>query len=468
MKRMALPIILALGLIGCNPKPPSPNNPSLFLATPLSTSSIDLNWSSVDGATGYNLERKSGSGSYANIASPSGINHTDTGLSTNTSYTYRLKAVNASGSSSGVEQSATTLTTNPSGFKIELFKDGLSDDRSDARAVIWSLNFAPDGRLLFTMRDMNKVTVKALDMNTKAVSSFSSNASVRYDDNPGSYWESGVLGMELDPGFNTNKKVYICYSYWNGSSARNRVSSFVLSGTSLGSEQALLNDMPGNYIHNGCRIIYGPDAKLYISMGDADNGPAAQNPSSKAGKIFRINPDGSMPSDNPFAGSPVWTLGHRNPQGLAFKPGTNELWSTEHGPEIRDELNIIKKGKNYGWPNCMGTQTPCAGVSNYQAAIKQYEPDDSNTIAPSDMVFYTANAFPQWKGSLFFVTLKTGRIYRLVLSGETISSEERIVNTPAGTDGNGPYGRIRDITVGPEGYIYFSNDSGQIYRIVPQ
>lgn len=351
-------------------------------------------------------------------------------------------------------------TTPPSpAFKVEEVKSGLG-------GAIWSLNFAPDGRLFFTNRDQDKVRIGVLDLSTKAVSGYASTADVR------DVGEGGVMGMELDPNFAQNGRLYICYSYYAGGvvsdpNQRNRLSAFTLSGQNL-SEQILLDDMPGWSNHNGCRVVYGPDGKLYVSMGDAPGiaggAQKAQDKTSLGGKIFRINPDGSIPTDNPFfsslAGSAraLWTLGHRNPQGLGFQPGTGLLWSTEHGPDIKDELNLIKKGKNYGWPDCGGLD-PCA-VADYQPAVKAYEPDNSTTVATSDLTFYTGNTFPAWKGSLFFVTLKTGRLYRLELSGETISKEEKLIDKE--------FGRLRDLTTGPDGFLYISTDEGKILRVVPE
>jgi glucose/arabinose dehydrogenase len=331
--------------------------------------------------------------------------------------------------------------------------------------TIWSINFAPDGRLFFTNRDQDQVRVGALDLSSKTVTTFSSTAAVR------DVGEAGVMGMELDPGFAQNGRLYICYSYYaaevSDANQRNRLSVFTLSGNGL-SEQILFDDMPGWFNHNGCRVVYGPDGKLYFSMGDAPGlaGGAnkAQDKTSLGGKIFRINPDGSIPNDNPFFASltgsakALWTLGHRNPQGLGFQPGTNLLWSTEHGPDIKDELNLIKKGKNYGWPDCGGIDA--CNVPDYQPAVKAYEPDNSTTVAISDLIFYGGEAFPAWKGSLLFVTLKTGRLYRVELSGETVGKEERLINNQ--------FGRLRDVTTGPDGFIYLSTDDGRVLRVVPE
>ena len=362
-------------------------------------------------------------------------------------------------------------------IKVETVKDGLERP--------WSLNFAPDGRLLFTQKASAKLS--SLDLKSGEVKTLGNVAGVRSDG------EGGLMGLELAPDFASSNQVFVCYSYFKDNQAsnesrRNRISRFTLGGKGLEGEKILFDDMLGWSNHNGCRIAVGPDAKLYFTMGDAANFPPgptkAQDKSVLAGKTFRLNLDGSIPTDNPFYSSAsgqaraTWSFGHRNQQGLAFQPDTGALWSTEHGWNSRDELNIIKKGKNYGWPYCAGTQAygkaervpadgnyPCVGdglsQSNYQPAIKAYEPDF--TVAMSDMTFYTGSQFPKWKNNLLFVTLKTGRVYRLELDGEKVVDEEILVD--------GQYGRLRAITQGPDGFLYFSSDAGDgssIYRIRPQ
>ncbi len=379
--------------------------------------------------------------------------------------------------------SSFALTQNPS-FRVEEVARNLG--------VPWSLKFAPDGRLFFTQRDRTRIGVSALDLRRGRISTYEGEASVRDEG------EGGVMGLELDPGFARNNKLYICYSYWkegvpNENNRRNRLSSFTLTNNRLTDEKILLDDMLGWLNHNGCRVVWGPDNKLYVSMGDAGDAPSnvpgefgyaakAQSLRLLAGKIFRLNPDGSIPTDNPFydqtsgTARAIWTLGHRNPQGLAFQPETRLLWSTEHGPNTRDELNILRKGKNYGWPRCSGTQPfgtvltvnadnitfNCTGSDlreSYQPAVREYAGGNEPTIAPSNLVFYNAHAFPQWKGNLFFVTLKTGRLYRLELKGEQIAKEDILINNQ--------YGRLRDLAVGPDGFLYLSTDQGQILRLRP-
>jgi aldose sugar dehydrogenase len=340
------------------------------------------------------------------------------------------------------------------GIKIETVKDGLERP--------WSLNFAPDGRLLFTQKASAKLS--GLDLKTGTVKVLGTVNGVRSDG------EGGLMGLELASDFEKSKQVFVCYSYFKGQSntenRRNRLSRFTLSETGLEVEKILFDDMLGWSNHNGCRIAIGPDQKLYFTMGDAANFPPgpikAQDKNVLAGKTFRLNLDGSIPTDNPFYSSSsgqaraVWSYGHRNQQGLAFQPGTGALWSTEHGWNSRDELNIIKKGQNYGWPYCAGTQA-------YGKAERVAADGPDFTVAMSDMAFYTGTLFPKWKNNLFFVTLKTGRVYRLELQGEKIVNEEILID--------GQYGRLRAITQGPDGFLYFSSDAGDgssIYRIRPQ
>jgi len=304
----------------------------------------------------------------------------------------------------------------------------------------WSLNFAPDGRLLFTSRDTGAVS--ALDVSSGTVTELGLVEGVRAEG------EAGLLGMALDPDFTDNGRLYLCYSYSDAGRPANRVSAFVLDGTGLAGERVLVDGMAGSAIHNGCRLVVAPDGTLFATIGDGSEAELAQDPGALAGKILRVERDGSAPAE-------VWTLGHRNPQGLAFEPGTDVLWSTEHGPDEKDELNVIERGGNYGWPLCEGDD-PCPDVEPYHPAIREY--DEDSTIAISDMAFYEGDAFPAWSGDLFFVTLKTGRLYRLTLDGRSVAGEKILLD--------GDEGRLRDVTVGPDGFLYVSTDEGNDSRIL--
>ena len=316
----------------------------------------------------------------------------------------------------------------------------------------WSLNFAPDGALYVTERPGKLLRVDLAAGKATAIAGVPK---------PRVQGEAGLLGMALDPGFAENRLVYICYSVWNESGKPgNRLSRFHLGGTTLGEEKVLVDGLPGATYHNGCRVIVAPDGRhLFFSMGEAGRAAQAQSLDYRGGKIFRIDLDGSIPADNPFPGSPVWTYGNRNPQGLRFRPGTDEFWSTEHGPDTQDELNLVEKGGNYGWPNCRGTD-PCPGLKDYHPAIAEFDHDQ--TVATSDLIFYDGKAFPDWKGNILFVTLKTGRLYRIVLDGDKVAKSEILID--------GKYGRLRDIAEAPDGSLYVSTDNGDdvIMRLAPQ
>jgi glucose/arabinose dehydrogenase len=193
-------------------------------------------------------------------------------------------------------------------------------------------------------------------------------------------------------------------------------------------------------------------------MGEATRAEKAQDLSYRGGKIFRIGLDGAIPADNPFPNSPVWSLGHRNPQGLRFRPN-GEFWSTEHGPDTQDELNLIVKGGNYGWPKCRGTD-PCPGLKDYHPAIAEF--DHGDTIAISDLIFYRGKAFPDWQGNILFVSLKAGRLYRLQLDGDKVVKTEILIDNH--------FGRLRDIAEAPDGTLYIStdNDNDVILHLTPK
>jgi glucose/arabinose dehydrogenase len=329
------------------------------------------------------------------------------------------------------------ITASAQEFKVETVARGLE--------YPWSMSFAPGGDIFVTERSgkLSRVDLK-LGMA----------APITGLPEPRAEAEAGTMGLALDPAFAENGVVYICYSTSDANGDPiNRLSQFQLQGRQLVAELALFDDMPGAAYHNGCRVIVAPDGKhLFISMGDAGQAGGAQDLGYRGGKIFRLNLDGSVPADNPFKGSAVWSLGHRNPQGLRFRPGTDELWSTEHGPDTQDELNLIVKGGNYGWPACRGTDA-CPNVENYHAAKAQYDRND--TVATSDLIFTDAD-------HILFVTLKTGRLYRVTLDGDKVAKSEILIDDK--------YGRLRSIAKGPDGAIYVSTDNGDdtILRLSPK
>lgn len=271
--------------------------------------------------------------------------------------------------------------------------------------------------------------------------------------------EGGLLGMVLHPSFNSNPYVYVVYDYNNGGNYREKVVRYTYNGTTLTSPMILVDNIAASSIHNGSRLVITPDLKLFITTGDASTSSNAQNTSSLNGKILRINLDGSIPTDNPVAGNRYWTFGHRNPQGLVF--ANNILYSAEHGPSNDDEINIIEKGKNYGWPgvegfcNSSGEQSFCA-ANNVREPARNWTP----TAAVSGLDYYNSDHIPQWKNSLLVAALKNARIYQMKLDDDftTITQTNEYFENS--------YGRLRDLCISPEGKVYICTSNGGNDKII--
>jgi glucose/arabinose dehydrogenase len=331
-------------------------------------------------------------------------------------------------------------------FRVEVIAANLQ--------IPWSMAFAPDGRLFFTERP-GRVRVLPPGSNTSEVA-------LTLDDTF-AQGEAGVLGITLDPEYASNRFVYLYYSAQAGGRAVNRVVRYREVANRLGEAVVLLDNIPANQIHDGGRLKFGPDGLLYITAGDAAAASVAQDVASLAGKILRVSRDGSTPRDNPFS-SPVYSLGHRNPQGIDWHPVTGDLWEAEHGDSGNDEVNVIDRGVNYGWPTIQGSQTR----PDMRTPITSYSP----SIAPSGAAFYRGQRFPGFVNNLFVATLRGVHILRLRPDGSSrqVAAQERLLENA--------YGRIRDVVVGPDGFIYFctSNRDGRgnavaaddrIARLVP-
>ncbi len=264
--------------------------------------------------------------------------------------------------------------------------------------------------------------------------------------------EGGLLGMALHPNFSVTPQVFVVYNYNNGADYREKVVRYTYKGTTLIDPFILIDNISAASIHNGSRLLIVND-KLFITTGDASNQALPQNTSSINGKILRLNLDGSIPADNPVAGNPYWSFGHRNPQGLVF--ANNKLYSSEHGPNNDDEINIIEKGRNYGWPNVHGycdqtaEQSFCA-ANNVMEPIRAWTP----TIATCGLDYYNSDLIPQWKNSLLLVALKNARLYQMKLDdsfSKIDSSNEYFTNK---------YGRMRDLCISPAGKVYICTSNG--------
>lgn len=271
--------------------------------------------------------------------------------------------------------------------------------------------------------------------------------------------EGGLLGMVLHPDFATSPEVFVAYNYSKNGTYTEKVVKYTYNGTALTNPVVLLDNIPAAGNHNGCRLAISPDKKLYITTGDAAAASQAQNLNSLLGKILRINLDGTLPADNPTAGSPIWSYGHRNPQGLVF--ANNRLYSAEHGNTTDDEVNIIQKGRNFGWPNVegycsTGTEPAFCTTNNVAEPIQAWSP----TIAPSGMDYYNNEMIPQWKNSLLLAVLKDSELLQLKLN----AAGDRVETVT--TFYKGTYGRLRDVCVAPNGKVYLITSNGSNDKIV--
>lgn len=288
----------------------------------------------------------------------------------------------------------------------------------------WELAFLPDSGILIAQRPGNIKLVKG--NNTKTITSINGVEHVG---------EGGLLGLALHPKFENNHFVYLYYTYSSNGKIRNQVARYKYDNEQLVRDKTILENIPGAKFHNGGRVKFGPDGKLYITTGDAQNKPSSQDLSSLAGKILRLNDDGSVPSDNPF-NSPVYSYGHRNPQGLAWDGG-GRLWITEHGESAYDEINIIEAGKNYGWPDYRADQ---AG----EGVEPPYIHSGKDTWAPSGA---------QIKGDTFYFSGLRGKaIYSLDIKPDYTLKVQPPKKVKAHLEDK--YGRMRIITLGPDGYFY--------------
>ena len=286
--------------------------------------------------------------------------------------------------------------------------------------------------------------------------------------------ESGLMGIAFHPDFASQPYVYAAHSYLQNGALRNRLVRMRWDGQSLGAPEVLLSNIPASGIHDGSRLVIGPDRFLYMTTGDASNGDLAQDKGTLAGKVLRLTLDGAPAPGNPF-GTAIYSFGHRNPQGLVFHPTTGALYSTEHGPSDNDEVNRILAGRNYGWPTVhgacdddVGSERPFCQANDVAEPLATWTP----TIAPAGADFYVADLIPQWKGSLLFTSLKGAALYRLTLSpdGQRVTAKETLFEEQ--------YGRLRDVLVAPDGSVYLATsnrdgrgnpaaDDDRIFRIRP-
>lgn len=325
----------------------------------------------------------------------------------------------------------------------------------------WGLAFLPDRRMLVTERAgrLRLVDGDALSAPLKGVPEVLARG------------QGGLLDVALDPAFAENRLVYLCYAEPGGDGGSTAVAKGTLSAAAdaLGDVQVIFRQAPkvSGAAHFGCRLAFAPDGKLFVTSGDRFKFDPAQDLKSGIGKIFRINPDGSVPADNPFVGRSdaqpeIWSYGHRHVQGAAIHPTTGALWAHEFGPRGGDELNVPEGGRNYGWPlvswgrHYSGVDIPDPpSRPDLAGSVHSWDP----AISPSGMTFYTGDLFPAWRGNVLIGGLTSGGIVRLGLDGQRVTGEERI---DLGE-------RIRNVRQGPDGAVYVLTDQpeGEILRLSP-
>lgn len=324
----------------------------------------------------------------------------------------------------------------------------------------WGLAFLPGGRMLVTERPGRLRLVSSEGRLSAPI------AGVPRVLAEG---QGGLLDVALDPEFSSNALVYLTYAEPGAGGASTAVARGRLGDARIENVEVIFRQQPkvSGANHFGSRAVFSRDGKLFVTLGERFKFEPAQDISNHLGTIVRINPDGSVPPDNPFAGRSdarpeIWSYGHRNVQGADIHPGTGALWSLEFGPSGGDELNIPEPGRNYGWPlvswgrHYDGTDIPDPPTRpDLAPSIHHWTP----AISPSGMAFYTGALFPAWRGNLLIGGLSSGALVRLVLDGNRVINEERIPMDA----------RIRHVRQGPDGAVYLLTDEvdGAILRLTP-
>jgi glucose/arabinose dehydrogenase len=316
------------------------------------------------------------------------------------------------------------------------------DTVSEGLEVPWSIVFTSDIRMLVNERPGR---IRIIENNIlKPEPLYTVN-------NVSTGSEEGLMGLALDPEYQVNKNIYISYAYENNGDMFVRIVRLKDEGNKLIGETIILDGIKADKNHAGCRLRFGPDKKLFITTGDATERELAQRTDNLEGKILRINSDGTIPNDNPFPNSPIWTIGHRNPQGIDWYPDSEIMWSTEHGPSGfdgpggGDEVNVIVKGKNYGWPVVSHDKNK----EGFIAPLLVFTPAE----APASGMFYSGTKLTYYKNNFLFGCLRGNGIIKVIVDENDPSkfkSYEKIAKN---------YGRVREVVQGPDGYIYFSTSN---------
>ncbi|ERM81796.1 hypothetical protein P872_07700 [Rhodonellum psychrophilum GCM71 = DSM 17998] len=333
-----------------------------------------------------------------------------------------------------------TFVPEPKGVEVEVWAENFN--------IPWSLLFLPNGDALVAQR---KGEIMRVPKGSHIQESFFEVSDIM------AVGDAGLMGMALHPDFENQPFIYLMYTYAGENNAlTSKVIRIKHEGNTAKDDRVILDNIPAFAIHLGGRIAFGPDKMLYIGTGDMSQPFIAQNLESLASKILRVTPEGEIPKDNPFPNSPIYSYGHRVVQGFAWDPQTQTMFNSEHGPsgaavenevKFRDEINLVVKGKNYGWPMVVGAP----GIEEYEDPILSW---NDAAFPPAGMVFY--------KGDLFVTSLGGQALMRVIFEEEgfKVKKTERWFSTGLS---EGVYGRFRDITIGPDGYLYVctSNTDGR-------
>lgn len=351
---------------------------------------------------------------------------------------------------------AQTVTTSSEEFRIVKVTNGLEHP--------WGMAFLPDGRILVSERPGRLRIIDKGQLQPQPVSGLPQVSS---------RGQGGLLDVALHPDFSSNQLVYFAYTASRSRGISTNVARGRLEGERLEDVEVIFRGNRGTTTgrHFGSRLVFDGKGFLYIGLGDHGQKDRAQQTDDHAGSVIRIHDDGRVPADNPVRQQhPDWlaeifSIGNRNIQGAALHPTSGELWAHEHGPQGGDEINIIRSGRNYGWPIItygvnygIGTKI---GEGTHKEGMEQPLHYWDPSIAPSGMMFYTGNKFPNWQGNLFVGALRGQMLVRLTLEGEEIVAEERMLQNQVG--------RIRDVRQGPDGFIYLLTDArnGALLRLEP-
>ncbi len=330
----------------------------------------------------------------------------------------------------------------------------------------WAMAFLPEGGVLITERPGSLRLLRIPGGLSKPLAGVPKVAA---------QGQGGLLDVALSPDFAKDRYVYLSYAEAEGSKSGTAVGRGRLSadGTTLEDFRVLFRQQPklSSGLHYGSRLVFDGKGYLYISLGENNQRPTAQDLDKLQGKVVRLKVDGSVPTDNPFVGQAgarpeIWSYGHRNPQGMALNPWTGQLWENEHGPRGGDEINLVQRGKNYGWPlathgiNYSGQPIPeakGADLPGMEAPLYWWP----KSPAISGMAFYNADRFPAWRNSVFIGALANQNLIRLTLDGDHVVAQEWLL-----TDRKQ---RIRDVRQGPDGYVYVLTDAspGELLRLAP-